>query len=78
MPTLAQQFREEFREEFIETLGPELKKEGKKEGIKEGIKEGKKEEKFEIARRMLLNNFSLDQVILSTGLTKKEIKTLIN
>ena len=70
MPTLAQQFREEFREEFIETLGPELKK--------EGIKEGKKEEKFEIARRMLLNNFSLDQVILSTGLTKKEIKTLIN
>ncbi|MCX6579876.1 MAG: hypothetical protein NT166_06790 [Candidatus Aminicenantes bacterium] len=70
MPTLAQQFREEFREEFIETLGPELKK--------EGIKEGKKEEKFEIARRMLLNNFSLDKVILSTGLTKREIKTLIN
>ncbi|MCX6583328.1 MAG: Rpn family recombination-promoting nuclease/putative transposase [Candidatus Aminicenantes bacterium] len=78
MPTLAQQFREEFREEFrekfreefIETLGPEFKKEGKKEG--------KKEEKFEIARRMLLNNFSLEQVILSTGLTKKDIKTLIN
>jgi predicted transposase/invertase (TIGR01784 family) len=66
MPTLAQQFREEFREEFIETLGPELKK------------EGKKEEQIEIARRMLLNDFSVKQVIISTGLTEEEIKTLIN
>jgi len=66
MPTLAQQFREEFREEFIETLGPELKK------------EGKKEEQIEIARRMLLNDFSVEQVIISTGLTEEEIKTLIN
>jgi predicted transposase/invertase (TIGR01784 family) len=66
MPTLAQQFREEFRQEFIETLGSEFKK------------EGKKEEKLEIARRMLSNNFSFEQVILSTGITKKEIKTLIN
>jgi predicted transposase/invertase (TIGR01784 family) len=62
MPTLAQQ----FREEFIETLGPELKK------------EGKKEEQIEIARRMLLNDFSVKQVIISTGLTEEEIKTLIN
>ncbi len=70
MPTLAQQFkeefREEFREEFMETLGPKLKK------------EGEKKEKYETARRMLLNNFTVEQVITITGLSEKEIKTLMN
>ena len=42
------------------------------------IKAGKKEALRETARRMLLNNFSVDQVITVTGLTKKEVKTLIN
>jgi predicted transposase/invertase (TIGR01784 family) len=41
-------------------------------------KEGKKEEKLDTAKRMLLNNFSVEQVISVTGLTEKEVKALIN
>ena len=41
-------------------------------------KEGKKEEKLETARRMLLNNFSVEQVITATGLTEEEVKSLMN
>jgi len=66
MPTLAQQFKEEFREEFIETLGPKLKK------------EGEKKEKYDTARRMLMDDFSLEKVMKYTGLTEKEIKSLMN
>ena len=44
----------------------------------EDKKEGKKEEKFETARRMLLNNFSVEQVITATGLTEEEVKSLMN
>jgi predicted transposase/invertase (TIGR01784 family) len=56
--------------DLMQTLAQQLKK--------EGIKEGKKEEKLETAKRMLLNNFSVEQVISVTGLTEKEVKTLIN
>ena len=41
-------------------------------------KERKKEEKIETAKRMLLNNFSVEQVITATGLTEKEVKSLMN
>ncbi|MGD2088141.1 MAG: hypothetical protein PVH61_18325 [Candidatus Aminicenantes bacterium] len=40
--------------------------------------EGKKEEKFETAKRMLLDNISIEKVIKYTGLTEKEVKALIN
>ncbi len=60
--------------EIMQTLAQQLKKEGKKEGIKEGIKEGKKE----TAKRMLLNDFSVEQVITATGLTEKEVKALMS
>jgi predicted transposase/invertase (TIGR01784 family) len=50
----------------------------KKEGIKEGIKEGKKEGKIETAKRMLLDNLSIEDVIKYTGLTESEVKALIN
>lgn len=52
--------------DLMQTLAQELKK------------EGKKEEKQETAKRMLLNNFSVEQVIAITGLTEKEVKALIN
>ena len=55
---------------MMKTLARELKKEGKKEG--------KKEEKLETAKRMLLNDFSVEQVITATGLTEKEVKALMN
>jgi predicted transposase/invertase (TIGR01784 family) len=38
----------------------------------------KKEEKIETAKRMLLNDFSVEQVITVTGLTEKEVKALMN
>lgn len=52
--------------EIMETLAQQLKKEGKKEALKE------------TAKRMLLNDFSLEQVITATGLTEKEVKELMN
>jgi len=44
----------------------------------EGKEKWKKEEKLETAKRMLLNNFSIEQVITITGLTEKEVKALMN
>jgi predicted transposase YdaD len=41
-------------------------------------REGKKERIKEKAKRMLLNNFSVEQVITATGLTEKEVKALMN
>ncbi len=43
-----------------------------------GEKKGKKEEKLETAKRMLFNNYSLEEVINITGLTEKEVKALMN
>jgi len=41
-------------------------------------REGKKEEKLETAKRMLMDNFSIEKVIKYTGLTEKEVKELMN
>jgi predicted transposase/invertase (TIGR01784 family) len=56
--------------EIMQTLAQQLKREGKREGKKEGIKE--------TAKRMLLNDFSVEQVITATGLTEKQVKALMN
>jgi predicted transposase/invertase (TIGR01784 family) len=69
MQTIAQQLRDEgikIGEKNMQTLAQQLKKEGIKEVIKE------------TAKRMLLDNISIEKVIKYTGLTEKEIKTLIN
>ncbi len=52
--------------ETMQTLAQQLKK------------EGKKEEKLETAKRMLLNDFSVEQVMTATGLTEKQVKALLN
>jgi hypothetical protein len=41
-------------------------------------KEGKKEGKLETAKRMLLDDISIEMVIKYTGLTEKEVKALMN
>ncbi len=68
--------------DMMQTLAQQLKREGIREGEKkgkrEGIREGEKKGKRETARRMLLNNFPVEQVITITGLTEKEIKSLMN
>jgi predicted transposase/invertase (TIGR01784 family) len=69
MQTIAEQLREEgikIGEKNMQTIAQQLKK------------EGKREEKIETAKRMLLNNFSVEQVITITGLTAQEVKALIN
>ena len=69
MQTIAEKLREEgikIGEKNMQTLAQRLKR------------EGKREEKIETAKRMLLNNFSVEQVITITGLTEKEVKALMN
>jgi predicted transposase/invertase (TIGR01784 family) len=56
--------------EIMDTLAQQLRKEGEKKGKKEALKE--------TAKRMLLNDFSIEQVITATGLTEKEIKKMMN
>nr|WP_303257258.1 Rpn family recombination-promoting nuclease/putative transposase [uncultured Prevotella sp.] len=46
------------------------------EGMEEGRAEGRTEEKNNIARKMLANGLSIEQIALITGLTEKEIKEL--
>ena len=46
------------------------------EGMEEGRAEGRAEEKNNIARKMLDNGLSIEQIAFITGLTEKEIKEL--
>jgi predicted transposase/invertase (TIGR01784 family) len=69
MQTIAEQLREEgikIGEKNMQTIAQKLKK------------EGIKEEKLETAKRMLLDNISIEKVIKYTGLTEKEIKALMS
>ena len=50
--------------------------EGRAEGKAEGRAEGRAEEKNNIARKMLANGLSIEQIALITGLTEQEIKKL--
>ena len=50
----------------------EIAEEGIKEGIEKGIKEGIKQ----TAKRMKNQNFTTEDIIKATGLTKKEIQKL--
>ena len=50
--------------------------EGMEEGRAEGRTEGRTEEKNNIARKMLANGLSIEQIALITGLTEQEIKRL--
>ena len=45
-------------------------------GWLEGMEEGRAEEKNYIARKMLDNGLSIEQIALIIGLTEKEIKEL--
>ena len=58
----------------MQTLADQLRYEGKKEGKREGKKEGN----IETAKRMLLDNVSIENIIKYTGLKEKEIKALMH
>ncbi len=64
------------RLEGMEEGRAEGRAEGKAEGRAEGKAEGRAEEKNNIARKMLANGLSIEQIALITGLTEQEIKRL--
>ena len=64
------------RLEGMEEGRTEGRAEGRAEGKVEGRAEGRAEEKNNIARKMLANGLSIEQIALITGLTDKEIKEL--
>lgn len=49
---------------------------GMEKGMEEGILKGELKSKKEVARKMLSLNYSMDEIINITGLTKKEINKL--
>jgi predicted transposase/invertase (TIGR01784 family) len=71
---IIKKIEEEFKMEYI----PLWERDARKEGEKKGKIEGKIEEKLETAKRMLLDNVSIEDVIKYTGLTEKEVKALMN
>ena len=68
--------------EEIKKIEEELKRpyltSWERSAIRKGKKEGKIEEKIETAKRMLLNDYSMEEVINITGLTEKEVKELMS
>ena len=61
---------EEDKMPYITSWERIAKKEGKKEGKREGMREA--------ARRMLHDGVSFEDIIKYTGLTEKDIKSLLN
>ena len=61
---------------IVQSLAERLRSEGRKEGMKldkdKWVKQGVKD----TARKMLFNNYSIESIVLCTGLTEKEIQAL--
>ncbi len=67
---------EEGREEGRKKGRAEGRKEGREEGRKEGLKQGTEQRSIEIAKEMLKENYSLDQIHQITKLPIDKIKEL--
>ncbi len=69
---------------LVQSLAERLRSEGRKEGmklgkdkwVKQGVKQGGNLRAMDIARKMLFNNYSLESIVLCTGLTEQEIQAL--
>ena len=74
---LVRNTRDEFvrREAMAEGLA-EGEAKGKAEGLAEGQAKGKAEEKTEIATNLLKKDYSIEEIVEITGLTKEEIEKL--
>ena len=55
-----------------------VKKNAERIGRKEGNVEGRMAEKKETARKLLLKNMKIEEIIEITGLTEEEIKEIKN
>ena len=51
----------------------EAREDGLEEGIREGEKKGEKKKAIEMAKKMLIKNKPMDEIIEFTGLTEKQI-----
>ena len=71
--TLAEILREEGRNEGLE-CGLEK---GMERGMEKGMELGAKNRALEVARKLIKMNLNLDQIVETTGLSKKEIAKLI-
>jgi predicted transposase/invertase (TIGR01784 family) len=66
-------------EKSAELRGIKLGEEqGVKKGERRGERNGKKKEKVDVARRMLNDKFSVDNIVKYTGLKNKEVEALKN
>ena len=64
--------------EIMETLAQRLRAEGEKRGEKRGERRGKKKGNLETAKRMLNSGLTVKDIVTFTGLSEKEVRTLIN
>ncbi len=63
--------------EEMEKMMNSLKAEGEKDGIKKGVKQGASNEKKSIAKTMLKAGESVNKIMSYTGLSKKQITSLM-
>ena len=68
-------FEEAFKRIVDEEAGRRMKQ-GVKQGIKQGVKQGLKQGIVQVAKQTIKNNFTVEQIELTTKLTKKEIEKL--
>jgi predicted transposase/invertase (TIGR01784 family) len=65
-----------YKESLLYTAEKKGLEKGLKKGKQEGIKEGEKKAKMEIAKSLLQAKVNIDIIVISTGLTIEEIKSL--
>ena len=66
-----------MRIKLVDEIYESGKIEGKEEGIKEGIKEGQEKEKIEIAKNLIKQNLTKEQIIKATNISEKQLLTLL-
>jgi predicted transposase/invertase (TIGR01784 family) len=64
--------------DIMPTLAQRLRKEGEKIGEARGEARGIKKERFEMARRLLMDDMSVENVMKYTGLTEAEVRSVMN
>ena len=76
MPTLAQRLRDEGKEKWMNIGKEKWMNEGKEKWMNEGKEKWIKEEKHETARRMVHEDFTIEQIVKATGLSEEEVRKL--
>lgn len=72
-------FEEAFKKIVDEEAEKRMRKgieQGVKQGVKQGIEQGLKQGIIQVAKQMIKNNFTVEQIEITTNLTKKEIEEL--